>query len=77
MDLADIADLHIEAHIEEALSRHSRLNPAGIRHVRCSECDVEIPPEPRELVPHVSTCVDCAAAQEVAQGWGRYIGPRW
>jgi len=77
MDLADIADLHIEAHIREALSRHNRLRGANVRHVRCSECDVEIPHKRRELVPHVSTCVDCAEVLEVAWGLGRNTGTRW
>ena len=65
MDLADLADLHIEAHIELALARHSRAHSAPLTNGNCRHCDVEIPRTRRQLLPHVTTCVDCAEEAEL------------
>jgi phage/conjugal plasmid C-4 type zinc finger TraR family protein len=65
MDLADLADLHIEAHIELALARHSRAHSGPLANAFCRRCDEEIPPTRRQLLPHVATCVDCAEKAEL------------
>lgn len=65
MDMADLADIHIEAHIEISMARHIRGQPKGGADILCRSCGEEIPAQRRRLLPDVSTCVDCAAAAEL------------
>jgi phage/conjugal plasmid C-4 type zinc finger TraR family protein len=65
MDQADLADLHIEAHIELALARHSRAQSGPQANPYCCHCNEEIPHTRRQLLPHVTTCVDCAEEAEL------------
>jgi RNA polymerase-binding transcription factor DksA len=66
MDLADLADIQIEGQLQAALALRKQRRGAQCDNRCCSECNNEIPLQRRKLLPHVSTCVDCAEALELA-----------
>jgi phage/conjugal plasmid C-4 type zinc finger TraR family protein len=61
-DLADIAAEHIERVTEIHLARRVRFEGVSLTH--CRDCDAEIPPRRRELLPGVALCVDCQRIEE-------------
>jgi phage/conjugal plasmid C-4 type zinc finger TraR family protein len=74
MDLADLADRQIEAHLKASLSQLATPPGDVHRHSRCSECNAEIPVARRKLLPHASTCVQCAEELESVRSIGISAG---
>jgi phage/conjugal plasmid C-4 type zinc finger TraR family protein len=77
MDLADLADIQIEGQLQAALALRKQRRSAQCDNRCCSECNNEIPLQRRELLPHVSTCVDCAEALELAGRLRKNTGTWW
>lgn len=61
-DAADIASDYIERITESRLAARVRFEGASRSH--CAECDAEIPPRRRELLPGVQLCVECQMVEE-------------
>lgn len=61
-DVADIATDYIERVTEARLA--SRVRFEGVSLTHCRECDDEIPPRRRELLPGVELCVECQQVEE-------------
>lgn len=70
MDMADLADRHIEAQLQVALAAVvSSRGATVVEHRHCRECGVVIPLARRRALPYVTTCVNCAEAREL---YGRH-----
>lgn len=64
MDIADLADKHIEDQLQVSLSRVHRAAFKKASHTHCQECGTPIPAARRTAIPGVETCVECAEELE-------------
>lgn len=81
MDIADMADIHIEEQLKACLSqfaeKSSKTCSTGFA-LTCEVCEDPIPPERHKLLSGCTTCVDCATQLEQANRMqGRDLGAWW
>lgn len=81
MDMADMADKHIEERLQLALSQNLAKRRTGASagySTVCEECGEPIPAERHKVLPDCATCVDCANLLEQANHiWGKDVGTWW